>query len=141
MTQVREKLEITPEGDLVSTGKKEIPVTGFDGLHEINFNPSRGLIVVQPLPEKEVVTTSGLVLPASKQELKAVVVVARGDSEYKRGQLVKIDDKPFIRVNQQGQMKLEIPVDYIDGKACLQIPEHFILGDYPGIDLSTWKAE
>ena len=138
----REKLAIDQGGNLVATGRKELSVNDSKELIEVNYVPAIGQIILQLLPEKDIETASGLVLPASKKELKAVVVTTQKVSTYTRGEVIKLDGNPFIRVNQSnGQMDLNIPVDYIDGKACLQVPEHFILGTYTNINLSNWKAE
>ena len=136
----KNKLAINQEGMLVETGKKEISVNSIIGLQEVNYEPAKFQVVVQMLPEKDVQTESGLILPASKKELKAVIVVASKETEYKRGQVVKLDGNMFIKRDPMtGSPAVEIPVDYIDDKPCLQIPEHFILGIYTNIDLTNWK--
>ncbi len=137
-----DKLAVDKHGNLVPTGKKEISVNEINELQEVNYIPSKFQAVVQILPEKDVTTRSGLVLPASKKELKAVIVVTREESEYKRGQVVRLDGAPFVQRDPvSGQPTVNIPVDYIDDKPCLQIPEHLILGTYTNIDLSNWKSE
>jgi len=70
-------------------------------------------------------------LPANKKELRAAVVAVGKESKFKRGQVIRLDGSFF---GNQG-----VPVDYIDGKPVLQIPEHFIRGIYTNVDLTDWK--
>lgn len=130
MTNERSKLEINQDGILKETGK-QLDVSKIDKLISVNFEPKNGWIVLQPLPDKETVTKSGLIIPGSKKEMKAAVIATKNDSEYKRGQVVMIDPAMF-GPNVPG-------VDYIEGEPTLMVPEHFIKGIYTKYDLSNWK--
>lgn len=127
------KLAIGPDGVLKDTGKSEINLDQMDELQEVDYTPVKGEVVMQPLTMKEMKTTSGILLPENKKELRAAIVKVGKDSEWKRGQVVRLDGHMF---GGQG-----VPVDYICGKPVLQLPEHFIRGSYNGIDLSNWKSE
>jgi co-chaperonin GroES (HSP10) len=126
----KNKLAIGPDGMLTETGVKEISIDDIKGLQSVNYIPVNQEIVVQPLTEKEVKTASGILLPANKKELRAAVVAVGKESKFIRGQVIRLDSSFF----GQG-----VPVDYIDGKPVLQIPEHFIRGVYTNIDLIDWK--
>jgi len=126
----KNKLAIGPDGMLTETGVKEISIDDIKGLQSVNYIPVNQEIVVQPLTEKEVKTASGILLPANKKELRAAVVAVGKESKFIRGQVIRLDGSFFA----QG-----VPVDYIDGKPVLQIPEHFIRGVYTNIDLIDWK--
>jgi co-chaperonin GroES (HSP10) len=131
MTIEKNKLAIGPDGMLTETGVKEISIDDIKGLQSVNYIPVNQEIVVQPLTEKEVKTSSGILLPANKKELRAAVVAVGKESKFIRGQVIRLDGSFF---GGQG-----VPVDYIDGKPVLQIPEHFIRGVYTNIDLIDWK--
>lgn len=128
-----EKLSVTPGGDLVPTGIKQVSVDDYQELIELDYIPKNHNLVLQPLPAKELKTNSGLIVSAGKMEFKCAIVATPEGSDYKRGQVVRINPMMF---GQQGPT-----VDYICGKPVLDCPEHFILGVYPSIDLSTWKKE
>lgn len=127
----KNKLAIGPDGLLQETGVSEISIDDIKGLQSIEYVPVNQEIVVQPLTEKEVKTSSGILLPANKKELRAAVVAVGKESKFKRGQVIRLDGSFF---GNQG-----VPVDYIDGKPVLQIPEHFIRGIYINVDLTDWK--
>lgn len=127
----KNKLAIGPDGLLQETGVSEISIDDIKGLQSIEYIPVNQEIVVQPLTEKEVKTSSGILLPANKKELRAAVVAVGKESKFKRGQVIRLDGSFF---GNQG-----VPVDYIDGKPVLQIPEHFIRGIYINVDLTDWK--
>jgi hypothetical protein len=127
----KNKLAIGPDGLLQETGVSEISIDDIKGLQSIEYVPVNQEIVVQPLTEKEVKTSSGILLPANKKELRAAVVAVGKESKFKRGQVIRLDGSFF---GNQG-----VPVDYIDGKPVLQIPEHFIRGIYTNVDLTDWK--
>ncbi len=127
----KNKLAIGPDGLLQETGVSEISIDDIKGLQSIEYVPVNQEIVVQPLTEKEVKTESGILLPANKKELRAAVVAVGKESKFKRGQVIRLDGSFF---GNQG-----VPVDYIDGKPVLQIPEHFIRGIYTNVDLTDWK--
>jgi co-chaperonin GroES (HSP10) len=131
MTIEKNKLAIGPDGLLQETGVSEISIDDIKGLQSVNYIPVNQEIVVQPLTEKEVKTSSGILLPANKKELRAAVVAVGKESKFIRGQVIRLDGSFF---GGQG-----VPVDYIDGKPVLQIPEHFIRGVYTNIDLIDWK--
>ncbi len=128
----KNKLAINQDGMLVETGKKEISIDDIRELQTIDYVPVNQEIVVQPLTEKEVKTASGILLPANKKEFRAAVVAVGEGSKFKRGQVVRLEPSFF---GGQG-----VPVDYIDSKPVLQVPEHFIKGVYTNIDLSDWKV-
>ena len=127
----KNKLAINQDGLLVETGTKEISLDDIKSLQSIDYVPVNQEIVVQPLTEKEVQTSSGILLPANKKELRAAVVAVGKDSKFKRGQVIRLEASFF---GGQG-----VPVDYIDGKPVLQVPEHFIKGIYTSVDLTDWK--
>jgi hypothetical protein len=127
----KNKLAIDQDGLLVETGKKQISVEDYQELIEVNYEPKNNWLVLQPLPAKELKTNSGLIVSAGKLEFKCAVVAAPKNSEYVRGQVVRIDPLMF---GQAGPV-----VDYIEGKPCLDCPEHFIKGIYTNVDLSDWK--
>lgn len=133
MKEAREKLSVDQEGNLVPTGTKQISVDDYQELVEINYEPKNNWLVLQPLPAKELKTGSGLIVSAGKMEFKCAVIASPKNSEYIRGQVVRIDPSMF---GQSGPA-----VDYIEGKPCLDCPEHFIKGIYTGLDLSNWKSE
>ena len=127
----KNKLAINQDGLLVETGTKEISLDDIKSLQVIDYVPVNQEIVVQPLTEKEVQTSSGILLPANKKELRAAVVAVGKESKFKRGQVIRLEPSFF---GGQG-----VPVDYIDGKPVLQVPEHFIKGIYTSVDLTDWK--
>ena len=137
------KLAIDRDGLISKTGIKELNINTIENLQTIDYLPSEHEIVLQPLPEKESKTASGIVIPgyvASKNEFKAAVVATNEDSKYVRGQVVRLDPN-FYAVKDQatGQIHLRVPTDYICGKPVLQCPEHFIKGIYTDINLADWK--
>jgi co-chaperonin GroES (HSP10) len=127
----KNKLAVGPDGLLTETGVKEISIDDIKELQTIDYIPVNQEIVVQPLTEKEVKTSSGILLPANKKEFRAAVVAVGEDSKFVRGQVVRLEPSFF---GGQG-----VPVDYIDGKPVLQVPEHFIKGIYTNVDLTDWK--
>jgi co-chaperonin GroES (HSP10) len=124
------KLEVDQEGNLQE--KKTVDINSINELIEVNFEPKNNWIVLQPLPEKEVKTNSGIYVPGSKTETKCAVIAADSKSEYKRGQVILIDPSMF-------GSQVQGHVDYIEGKPTLMVPEHFIKGIYTKYDLSNWK--
>lgn len=139
----KSKLAVGEDGILRETGTKEIKIVDIENLQTIDYLPAEHEIVLQPLPEKESKTASGIVIPgyvANKNEFKCAVVATNKESKYTRGQVVRLDPS-FYAVKDQatGQIKLVVPTDYICGKPVLQCPEHFIKGVYTNIDLSNWK--
>ncbi len=130
------KLEIDKDGTLKETGKREISVDSFKELSKVEYIPENNWIVLQPLPEKEIVTTGGIIVPgyvATKQEFKAAVVATTEDSKYKRGQVVRIDPLMWGQTGPRAE--------YICGVPLIECPEHFLKGRYPNYDLSNWKNE
>lgn len=126
----KEKLAVDQEGNLVPVGK-QISVEDYKELVEINYEPKNTWIVLQPLPAKEMTTSSGILITSGKAEFKAAVVAVEEGSKYKRGQVVRIDPLMFGPTGPT--------VEYIEGKPCMECPEHFIKGVYTNIDLSNWK--
>jgi hypothetical protein len=130
MTKERAKLVVDQDGMLQETKEKQIDVNDIKELLSVDFEPKNSWIALQPLPEKEVKTNTGIIL-GSKKEFKCAVIQASATSEYKRGQVVMIDPSMFGH---------QVPeVDYIDGVPTLMVPEHFIKGIYTKYDLSNWK--
>jgi hypothetical protein len=127
----KSKLAVGEDGILKETGVKEISVNDYNELIEVNYEPKNNWLVLQPLPAKELKTTSGLIVSAGKMEFKCAIVAAPKNSEYVRGQVVRIDPMMF----GDGGPK----VDYIEGKPVCDCPDHFIKGVYTNIDLSNWK--
>lgn len=128
----KSKLIVGADGVLQETGVKEIAAADYKELVTLNYQPMNDWLVLQPLPAKELKSTSGLIVSAGKMEFKAAIVAAPKGSEYVRGQVVRIDPMMF---GSEGPK-----VDYIEGKPVLDCPVHFIKGVYNNVDLSDWKA-
>ncbi len=126
----RAKLAINEQGILEETGQKQISVEDYQELTSINYVPLNNWLVLQPLPGKETTTSSGILLPATKNEFKAAIVAAGENSTFKRGQVVRIDPNMFTPY-----------VEYIDNKPVMECPEHLIKGIYTNVDLSTWSSD
>jgi hypothetical protein len=128
-----DKLAVDKDGNLVPTGIKTSSVEDFTQLNDFsNVEITNDEIILQPLPDKEVVTTSGIILPGKKAELLMIVAQAKPDSKYKRGQVVALNPQWF----QQGIFK-----DYVDNKECTIVPEASIRYVYKNYDLSNWKSD
>lgn len=126
------KLIVGVDGVLQETGTKEVSVAEYKELVVLDYQPMNDWLVLQPLPAKELKSTSGLIVSAGKMEFKAAIVAAPKESEYVRGQVVRIDPMMF---GNEGPK-----VDYIEGKPVLDCPVHFVKGVYTNINLSDWKA-
>jgi len=126
------KLIVGVDGVLQETGTKEVSVAEYKELVVLDYQPMNDWLVLQPLPAKELKSTSGLIVSAGKMEFKAAIVAAPKESEYVRGQVVRIDPMMF---GNEGPK-----VDYIEGKPVLDCPVHFVKGVYTNVDLSDWKA-
>lgn len=128
----KSKLVVGSDGVLQETGTKEVSVEEYKELIALDYQPMNDWLVLQPLPAKELKSSSGLIVSAGKMEFKAAIVAAPKNSEYTRGQVVRIDPMMF---GNEGPK-----VDYIEGKPVLDCPVHFIKGVYLNVDLSDWKA-
>lgn len=126
------KLIVGVDGVLQETGTKEVSVAEYKELIQLDYQPMNDWLVLQPLPAKELKSTSGLIVSAGKMEFKAAIVAAPKGSEYVRGQVVRIDPMMFSNEGPK--------VDYIEGKPILDCPVHFVKGIYTNVDLSDWKA-
>jgi hypothetical protein len=126
------KLIVGVDGVLQETGTKEVSVAEYKELVAIDYQPMNDWLVLQPLPAKELKSSSGLIVSAGKMEFKAAIVAAPKESEYVRGQVVRIDPMMF---GNEGPK-----VDYIEGKPVLDCPVHFVKGVYTNVNLSDWKA-
>jgi hypothetical protein len=126
------KLIVGVDGVLQETGTKEVSVAEYKELVVLDYQPMNDWLVLQPLPAKELKSTSGLIVSAGKMEFKAAIVAAPKESEYVRGQVVRIDPMMF---GNEGPK-----VDYIEGKPVLDCPVHFVKGIYTNVNLSDWKA-
>jgi hypothetical protein len=126
------KLIVGVDGVLQETGTKEVSVAEYKELVTLDYQPMNDWLVLQPLPAKELKSTSGLIVSAGKMEFKAAIVAAPKESEYVRGQVVRIDPMMF---GNEGPK-----VDYIEGKPVLDCPVHFVKGVYTNVNLSDWKA-
>ena len=126
------KLIVGVDGVLQETGTKEVSVAEYKELVAIDYQPMNDWLVLQPLPAKELKSSSGLIVSAGKMEFKAAIVAAPKESEYVRGQVVRIDPMMFSNEGPK--------VDYIEGKPILDCPVHFVKGVYTNVDLSDWKA-
>ena len=126
------KLIVGVDGVLQETGTKEVSVAEYKELVVLDYQPMNDWLVLQPLPAKELKSTSGLIVSAGKMEFKAAIVAAPKESEYVRGQVVRIDP---MMVGNEGPK-----VDYIEGKPVLDCPVHFVKGVYTNVNLSDWKA-
>jgi hypothetical protein len=127
----KSKLVVGSDGVLQETGTKEVSVEEYKELVALDYQPMNDWLVLQPLPAKELKSSSGLIISAGKMEFKCAIVAAPKNSEYTRGQVVRIDPMMF---GNEGPK-----VDYIEGKPVLDCPLHFIKGVYTNIDLSNWK--
>jgi hypothetical protein len=128
----KSKLIVGADGVLQETGTKEVSVEEYKELVTLDYQPMNDWLVLQPLPSKELKSSSGLIISAGKMEFKCAIVAAPKNSEYIRGQVVRIDPMMF---GNEGPK-----VDYIEGKPVLDCPVHFIKGVYLNVDLSDWKA-
>jgi hypothetical protein len=128
----KSKLIVGSDGVLQETGTKEVSVEEYKELVALDYQPMNDWLVLQPLPSKELKSSSGLIISAGKMEFKCAIVAAPKNSEYTRGQVVRIDPMMF---GNEGPK-----VDYIEGKPVLDCPVHFIKGVYLNVDLSDWKA-
>jgi hypothetical protein len=126
------KLIVGVDGVLQETGTKEVSVAEYKELVVLDYQPMNDWLVLQPLPAKELKSTSGLIVSAGKMEFKAAIVAAPKGSEYVRGQVVRIDPMMFSNEGPK--------VDYIEGKPILDCPMHFVKGVYTNVNLSDWKA-
>jgi hypothetical protein len=126
------KLIVGVDGVLQETGTKEVSVAEYKELVTLDYQPMNDWLVLQPLPAKELKSTSGLIVSAGKMEFKAAIVAAPKGSEYVRGQVVRIDPMMFSNEGPK--------VDYIEGKPILDCPMHFVKGVYTNVNLSDWKA-
>jgi len=128
-----EKLAVDSKGNLVPTGIKTSSVEDFTQLNDFsNVEITNDEIILQPLPDKEVKTQSGLILPGKKSELLMIVAQVKPGSKYKRGQVVALNPMWF----QDGVYK-----DFVDNKECAIVAEASIRYVYTNYDLSNWKAE
>ena len=127
----KSKLIVGADGVLQETGTKEVSVEEYKELVALDYQPMNDWLVLQPLPSKELKSSSGLIISAGKMEFKCAIVAAPKNSEYTRGQVVRIDPMMF---GNEGPK-----VDYIEGKPVLDCPVHFIKGVYLNVDLSDWK--
>lgn len=128
----KSKLIVGSDGVLQETGTKEVSVAEYKELVTLDYQPMNDWLVLQPLPAKELKSTSGLIVSAGKMEFKAAIVAAPKGSEYIRGQVVRIDPMMFSNEGPK--------VDYIEGKPILDCPMHFVKGVYTNVNLSDWKA-
>jgi hypothetical protein len=128
----KSKLIVGSDGVLQETGTKEVSVAEYKELVTLDYQPMNDWLVLQPLPAKELKSTSGLIVSAGKMEFKAAIVAAPKGSEYVRGQVVRIDPMMFSNEGPK--------VDYIEGKPILDCPMHFVKGVYTNVNLSDWKA-
>jgi hypothetical protein len=128
----KSKLIVGVDGVLQETGTKEVSVAEYKELVVLDYQPMNDWLVLQPLPAKELKSTSGLIVSAGKMEFKAAIIAAPKESEYARGQVVRIDPMMF---GNEGPK-----VDYIEGKPVLDCPVHFVKGVYTNVNLSDWKA-
>jgi len=128
----KSKLIVGVDGVLQETGTKEVSVAEYKELVTLDYQPMNDWLVLQPLPAKELKSTSGLIVSAGKMEFKAAIVAAPKGSEYVRGQVVRIDPMMFSNEGPK--------VDYIEGKPILDCPMHFVKGVYTNVNLSDWKA-
>jgi hypothetical protein len=128
----KSKLIVGSDGVLQETGTKEVSVEEYKELVALDYQPMNDWLVLQPLPSKELKSSSGLIISAGKMEFKCAIIAAPKESEYIRGQVVRIDPMMF---GNEGPK-----VDYIEGKPVLDCPVHFIKGVYLNVDLSDWKS-
>lgn len=128
----KSKLIVGVDGVLQETDTKEVSVAEYKELVVLDYQPMNDWLVLQPLPAKELKSTSGLIVSAGKMEFKAAIVAAPKGSEYVRGQVVRIDPMMFSNEGPK--------VDYIEGKPILDCPMHFVKGVYTNVNLSDWKA-
>lgn len=141
--EVVTKLAIDRDGMLKETGEKKVVVDAAHVLQEINYIPAENEIVLQQLPMAESKTAGGIIIPGyvkSKNEFKLAVVAVATNGKYKRGDIVRLDPNYFaVKDNATGNVRFNIPNEYIDDKLLMQVPEHFIKGIYTNINLADWK--
>jgi hypothetical protein len=127
------KLIVGQDGILKDSGVKEVSVNDYEELLSINYEPKNDWLILQPLPEKEKTTSSGIIIPGgSLKEFKCVIVAAPVNSEYSRGQVVRLDPMMF---GQNGPR-----AEYIETQPFVECPTHFVKGVYTNINLADWKA-
>lgn len=74
------KLAVGTEGDLIKTN--EIDINKLTTLAEVKGKVMKSKIVIQLLPAKES-KVNGIILPTAQGELRAAVVKAHEESEFK----------------------------------------------------------
>src|SRR5688572_16979773 len=93
MTEKVVKLVADNEG--VLQPQEALRMTMPTELRKPNFTPAGQLILLDPIPAKEQVTTAGIILPATDKTHKAYVVrVGKYVQGYKRGDLVMLNLLP-----------------------------------------------
>lgn len=125
-------LAVDKDGNLQEVGK-QIDVESFKELLEVQATPVNNWVFLQPLPTKEIKTNSGIVLSEGNKEFKCAIVAVCKDSQYKRGQVINLDQSMLPRDLAA--------VYYINNKPIMKVPEHLIIAVYDNIDLSQWKKE
>lgn len=113
------RLAIASDGELIKTN--EIDINKLTTLAVVKGKVSKNRIVLQLLPAKES-KINGIILPTAQGEMRAAVVCAHEESEFKRGDIVLLKSSDF---------PLGAPMaDYVEGHPCVVIYESFIWYKY-----------
>lgn len=113
------KLAVGTEGDLIKTN--EIDINKLTTLAEVKGKVMKSKIVIQLLPAKES-KVNGIILPTAQGELRAAVVKAHEESEFKRGDIVLLKSSDFPYGAPE--------VNFVEGNPCAIIYESFIWYKY-----------
>lgn len=128
---VKSKLSIGSDGLLTSINVADTTFKGIPDLKGFRLvTPNR--IILRPLPQEDVTLPSGLVIPASATEFKAVVVCAYKDSPYVKGDVVGVDVNMFPNLWEGGRETKykNIPTVFIEGEEVLITYESHLIGCY-----------
>lgn len=131
MNNTKTKLSLDSDG-IIST--MNVADTTFKGVPDLKgfklVTPNR--VILRPLPQEDVTLPSGITIPASAAEFKAVVVCAYKDSPYTKGDLVALDVNMFpnLWVDGRETKYKNIPTVFIEGEEVLISYESHIIGCY-----------
>lgn len=130
--KIKSKLSIGSDGVLTEVKfKEEAKFNGIPDLKGFRL-PAPNRLLLRPLPQEDVTLPSGVIIPASSAEYKAVVVLAHHTSSYKTGDVVALDVNMFPNLWENGRetQYKNIPVVYLEGEEVLITYESHIIGCY-----------
>lgn len=130
--KTKSKLSIGSDGILTEVKFKE--ESKFEGIPDLKgFKlPTPNRLLLRPLPQEDVTLPSGVIIPASAAEYKAVVACSHHNSPYKKGDVVAVDVNMFPNLWENGRetQYKNIPIVYIEGEEVLITYESHIIGCY-----------